>query len=55
MELYESIIDKYGNTIKVDTLLDKAARILITLKETLEVEPALVGLLAIIDTLPDLL
>ena len=55
MELYKSTIDKYGNTIKVDTLLDKAARTLITLRETLEVEPALVRLLAIIDTSPDLL
>jgi len=55
LELYKSTIDKYGNTIKVDTLLDKAARTLITLRETLEVEPALVRLLAIIDTSPDLL
>ena len=55
MESYESIINKHGNTIEVDTLLDEAARTLITPRETLEVEPALVGLLAIIDTLPDLL
>ena len=55
MELYKSTIDKYGNTIKVDTLLDKAARTLITLRETLEVELTLVGLPAIIDTSPDLL
>ena len=55
MESYESIINKHGNTIEVDTLLDEAARTLITPRETLEVKLALVGLLAIIDTLPDLL
>ena len=53
--MYESTIDKYSDTIKVDTLLDEVARILITSRETLEVKPTLVGLLAIIDTLPDLL
>ena len=53
--MYESTIDKYSDTIKVDTLLDEVARILITSRETLEVELALVRLLAIIDTLPDLL
>jgi len=53
--LYKSTIDKHSNTIKVDTLLDVAACTLITLRETLEVELALVRLLAIIDTLPDLL
>ena len=55
MESYKSTIDKHGNTIEVDTLLDVAARILITLRETLEVKLALVRLLAIIDTLPNLL
>jgi len=34
--LYKSTIDKYSNTIKVDTLLDVAARILLTLRETLK-------------------
>ena len=53
--MYKSTIDKHSNTIKVDTLLDVAACTLITLRETLEVELALVRLLAIIDTLPDLL
>ena len=55
MESYESIINKHGNTIEVDTLLDEAACTLITLREMLEVKLALVRSLAIIDTLPDLL
>ena len=53
MESYKSTIDKHGDTIEVDTSLDEAACTLITPRETLEVEPALVGSLAIIDTLPD--
>ena len=53
MKSYESIIDKHGDTIEVDTLLDEAACTLITLREMLEVKLALVRSLAIIDTLPD--
>jgi len=55
LKSYESIIDKHGDTIEVDTLLDEAACTLITLREMLEVKLALVRSLAIIDTLPDLL
>ena len=55
MELYESTIDKYSNTIKVDTSLDIAARTLLTPRETPETEPIQEGLLTNIDTsLPSL-
>jgi hypothetical protein len=50
--LYESTIDKYSNTIKVDTLLDVAARTLLTPRETLETEPIQEGLLTNINTSP---
>jgi len=53
LESYKSTIDKHGDTIEVDTSLDEAACTLITPRETPEVEPALVGLPAIIDTSPD--
>jgi len=50
--LYKSIIEKHSNTIKVDTLVKQAACILLTLKETLEIEPILVHFTTKNDTLP---
>ena len=52
LESYESTIDKHGNTIKVDTSLDVAARILLTPRETPETEPIQEGSLTNIDTSP---
>jgi len=38
LESYESTIEKHGNTIKVDTLVEQATCTLFTLRETLETE-----------------
>jgi hypothetical protein len=51
LKLCKSTIEKYNNTIKVDTLVKQVAYTLLTLKETLEIKPILREGLATINNL----
>ena len=52
LKLYKSTIKKHNNTIKVDTSVEWAVYILLTLREMLETKPILVHFTTKNDTLP---